>query len=73
MTLLSADRIRHCVAFSLSRRGTPENAYAWAVSMELANRAAYDAYDAHPDHRAFVQGRWVPEVTDFVEIDLVGR
>jgi len=59
--------------FEILSEVSPKNAYTWAVSMEFASSAAYDAYDAHPDHRAFVQGRWVPEVTDFVEIDLVGR
>ena len=30
---------------------------------------AYASYNAHPDHVAFVQERWVPEVADFLEID----
>ena len=40
-------------------------------SMEFADQAAYDIYNAHPDHTAFVQGRWIPEVTKFLEIDYV--
>ena len=27
------------------------------------------AYNAHPDHQAFVQGRWIPEVEEFLELD----
>ncbi len=37
--------------------------------MEFADRAAYAAYDAHPNHVAFVRDRWVPEVAKFLEID----
>jgi hypothetical protein len=37
--------------------------------MVFADREAYAAYDAHPDHVAFVEGRWVPEVADFQEYD----
>lgn len=49
---------------------SPKNAFTHAVSMEFADRAAYDAYNGHPDHVGFVQGRWLPEVADFLEIDL---
>ena len=48
---------------------SPKNDYRHGVSMEFADRAAYAAYDAHPDHVAFVRDRWVPEVADFLEID----
>ncbi len=37
--------------------------------MEFVDRAAYDAYSAHPDHESFVNHRWVNEVADFMEID----
>jgi len=56
-------------AFEVMAEISPKNAYQHGVSMEFADRAAYDAYDAHPDHRAFVAQRWVPEVADFIEID----
>ena len=35
----------------------------------FADQAAYDGYDRHPDHVAFVRDRWVPEVAKFLEID----
>lgn len=38
-------------------------------SMEFAGPDEYTAYDAHPDHVAFVRDRWVPEVADFQELD----
>ncbi len=47
-----------------------KNSFSHAVSMAFADDAAYQAYNAHPDHVAFVEGRWVPEVVDFAEIDL---
>ena len=48
-----------------------KNGFAWGFSMEFADQAAYDAYNAHPAHVAFVRDRWVPEVADFMEIDYV--
>jgi hypothetical protein len=48
---------------------SPKNGYRHGVSMEFADGAAYAAYNAHPTHVAFVRDRWVPEVSDFLEID----
>lgn len=48
---------------------SPKNDYRFGFSMEFADQAAYDAYNTHPDHVAFVADRWVPEVDDFLEID----
>lgn len=56
-------------AFELMREVSPKNAYRFALTMEFADRAAYDAYSAHPDHESFVSQRWVNEVADFMEID----
>jgi hypothetical protein len=42
-------------------------------SMVFADQAAYDAYNAHPAHVAFVNGRWLPEVAEFQEFDYVGH
>ncbi len=47
-----------------------KNSYQLAVTMEFADRATYEAYNAHPDHVAFVRDRWAADVTDFMEIDL---
>jgi hypothetical protein len=49
------------------------NAYRFGISMEFADRAAYDGYSNHPDHVRFVQERWLAEVTDFLEIDYAAR
>ena len=48
-----------------------KNDYQLGVVMDFADRAAYDAYNGHPEHVAFVQDRWSAEVTDFIEIDFV--
>jgi hypothetical protein len=56
-------------AFEVVAEVSPKNGYRHGVSMEFADRAAYAAYNAHPTHVAFVRDRWVPEVTDFLEID----
>jgi hypothetical protein len=55
--------------FEKLRQVSPKNDYGFGFSMEFADQAAYDAYSAHPDHVSFVEGRWVPEVTDFLETD----
>ncbi len=43
--------------------------YAFGFSMEFDSQAAYDAYSNHPLHNAFVNDRWIPEVSAFQEID----
>ena len=45
------------------------NDYAFGLSMEFADQPAYEAYDRHPDHVAFVRDRWLTEVEKFFEID----
>jgi hypothetical protein len=56
-------------AFEQLRQASPRNHYTFGYSMEFADQAAYQAYNDHPDHIAFVRDRWVPEVLDFLEID----
>ena len=46
-----------------------KNDYDFGFSMEFADQAAYDAYNEHPTHVAFVSDIWIPEVEDFLEID----
>lgn len=58
-------------AFEVLREVSPKNGYRFGISMEFADQAAYTAYNEHPDHVAFVQGRWIPEVADFLEVDYV--
>jgi hypothetical protein len=51
------------------REVSPKNDYRLGVAMEFADRAAYEAYNSHPDHVAFVRDRWDADVADFMEID----
>jgi hypothetical protein len=48
---------------------SPKNDYRFGFSMEFADQAAYNVYNDHPDHVAFVRDRWMPEVEAFMEID----
>ena len=57
--------------FAVDREISPKNAFDFAVSMIFADQAAYDGYNVHPSHVAFVQGRWIPEVVDFMEHDTI--
>ena len=59
--------------FEILRESSPKNEYRFGISMEFADSAAYEAYNGHPDHVSFVQGRWIPEVSDFLEIDYEAR
>lgn len=58
-------------AFERLRQVSPKNKYGFGFSMEFDDQAAYDIYNAHPLHVAFVRDRWAAEVADFMEIDYV--
>jgi heme-degrading monooxygenase HmoA len=58
-------------AFEILRQVSPKNDFTFAVSMEFADDAAYQGYNNHPAHVAFVRDCWVPEVAAFMEIDYV--
>ena len=60
-------------AFELLAEVSPKNGYRFGILMEFADRAAYDRYNEHPDHICFVQQRWVPEVSEFLELDYAAR
>ena len=60
-------------AFELLAEVSPKNGYRFGISMEFADRAAYDGYNEHPDHVRFVQERWLSEVSEFLELDYAAR
>ena len=60
-------------AFELLAKVSPKNDYRFGISMEFADRDAYENYNRHPDHLRFVQECWVPEVRDFLELDFAVR
>jgi len=39
--------------------------------MEFDDDSAYQFYNNHPDHQAFVEDRWISEVINFQEIDYI--
>ncbi|MDB5555979.1 MAG: stress responsive protein [Rhizobium sp.] len=57
--------------FERLRQTSPKNNFRFGFSMEFADQAAYDTYNGHPLHVAFVRDRWLVEVSDFMEIDYV--
>jgi hypothetical protein len=59
--------------FELLAEVSPKNGYRFGISMEFADRAAYERYNEHPDHVRFVQERWLSEVGDFLELDYAAR
>jgi len=61
------------VRFERLRQVSPKADFDFGFSMEFADQAAYDAYNVHPDHVAFVRDRWVLEVERFQEIDYVAH
>src|ERR1700690_4125286 len=52
---------------------SPKNGYRFGITMEFADRSAYEGYNEHPDHLRFVQERWLAEVSDFLELDYTAR
>ncbi|HKJ56901.1 MAG TPA: Dabb family protein [Nitriliruptoraceae bacterium] len=46
-----------------------KNDFTHGATMVFADQAAYDAYDQHPDHQAFVADVWMRDVADFLEVD----
>jgi len=59
--------------FELLAEISPKNGYRFGISMEFADRSAYERYNEHPDHVAFVQERWLSEVSEFLELDYAAR
>lgn len=57
--------------FERLRQVSRKNDYRFGFAMEFYDQAAYDVYDGHPDHVAFVRDRWMVEVDSFLEIDTV--
>ena len=55
--------------FESLRQTSKKNSYQFGLSMEFGNTQDYEIYNKHPDHVAFVQSRWLQEVSDFMEID----
>ena len=57
--------------FERLRQVSRKNDFRFGFSMEFDDQSAYDHYDRHPFHVAFVRDRWMVEVSNFLEIDYV--
>jgi hypothetical protein len=66
-------RVPGVETFELLAEISPKNGFRFGISMEFADRRAYERYNEHPDHVRFVQERWLNEVTDFLELDYAAR
>ncbi|MBC7765838.1 MAG: Dabb family protein [Hyphomonadaceae bacterium] len=55
--------------FEVLTQISAKNDYHFGFSMMFENQAAYEAYNQHPLHVAFVNERWKAEVTRFLEMD----
>jgi predicted transcriptional regulator len=60
-------------AFEVLQQVGAKSDFQFGISMEFANRAAYDGYNEHPEHVRFVAERWLSEVPDFLELDFALR
>lgn len=58
--------------FTIQRQVSDKSDLTHQFTMVFADRAAYQAYNDHPTHVAFVAERWTAEVADFQEYDFVG-
>ena len=55
--------------FMVMKEISTKNTFDYILSMDFSGQKAYDQYNRHPDHVAFVQNVWPKEVKDFMEID----
>lgn len=56
--------------FKIYNEVSPKNNFDFYFYMAFASQKEYDAYNAHPSHQNFVSTRWIPEVAEFMEVDL---
>jgi len=57
--------------FAIQRQVSRKSDLTHQFTMVFADRAAYQDYDEHPTHVAFVAERWIPEVAEFQEYDFI--
>jgi len=53
----------------LLKQTSRKNNFEYGLSMEFASSKAYEDYNRHPEHIEFVKTFWIPEVSDFLELD----
>lgn len=71
LALKSLESISGVQNLEISKEISPKNHFEYFFSMIFDSQEIYDAYSNHPEHDAFVQHWWIPNVEDFMEIDTV--
>ncbi len=64
--LASIPKVRDYI---IRRQTSPKNAHAFGIFMKFYNTADFQEYCDHPMHVAFIEKRWLTEVSDFQEAD----
>ncbi|WP_182047264.1 Dabb family protein [Curtobacterium sp. ME26] len=57
--------------FTINRQISRQSNFRFQFTMRFTDQAAYDSYNAHPDHQEFVATNWTREVSRFEELDFV--
>jgi hypothetical protein len=57
--------------FQVCRQVSPKNDFPFCFLMDFDSIEIFKAYEQHPNHSGFVNERWIPEVSRFMEIDLI--
>ena len=57
--------------FQVCRQVSPKNDFPYCFLMDFDTIEIFKAYEQHPNHSGFVNDRWIPEVSRFLEIDLL--
>ena len=57
--------------FQVFNQVSLKNDYSYGFSMIFSDKMAYETYNNHPDHIAFVENRWKKEIARFQEIDFM--
>ena len=56
--------------FKIYNEVSPKNNFDYYFYMTFESQNEYDTYNNNPIHQNFVQTRWIPEVSEFLEVDL---
>lgn len=55
--------------FQCVKQLSKKNNYDFGLIMQFDHQKVFDAYNAHPEHTAFIQEHWLTNVMEFIEID----
>ena len=55
--------------FQAFQQVSEKNDFQYGFSMVFANQEDYNTYNMHPDHVAFVQERWMKELTELLSLN----